>query len=77
MDISASQRLATVRALEANTQQADGARAAGPDKAEPIPIEEQISTSMTQTLKALNVRPDEDVEEEKPKKGFFSRFRRS
>lgn len=48
----------------------------------PEPIEDQINTSMTQTLKALDVRPplsahdDEDEDDEK-KGGFFSRFRRS
>ena len=53
----------------------------------PEPIEDQINTSMTQTLKALNVKPpisdqlannmsDEDGEDGR-KSGFFSRFRRS
>ena len=46
-----------------------------------------MNTSMTQTLKALNVRPPissldvddapDDNEEEEKKGGFFSRFRRS
>ena len=87
MDLSASQRLATVRAL--NAEQVP--KAALPPKpaqkaesgtASPQPIEEQISTSMTATLKALSARPDsandeDDDEEETPKRGFFSRFRRS
>jgi len=55
----------------------------------PESIEDQI-TSMTQTLKALNVRPpissgsrpragfddDDDDDDDEPKSGFFSRFRR-
>ena len=44
-------------------------------------IEDQINTSMTQTLKALNIShvppPQfDDDDEEEEKKGFFSRFRR-
>lgn len=98
LDLSASQRLATVRALNANQLPAGavppkpaapkpGPAALTPEPAAssassaPQPIEEQISTSMTATLKALSIRPDsandEDDEEEQPKKGFFSRFRRS
>ena len=52
----------------------------------PASIEDQITTSMTQTLKALKIKPpvsefgspfgDDDEEDEK-KGGFFSRFRRS
>ncbi len=87
MDISASQRLATVRALNtgnpgsapARTQVATPAPAAKPD-----PIEEQITTSLTQTMTALNVDPDpaainddDDDEDDERKGGFFSRFRRS
>ena len=84
LDVSASQRLATVRALNA------GNTTASPQLkvpvAEPVSIEEQITTSMTQTLKALKVQPaptsvndddDDDDEEEERKSSFFSRFRRS
>lgn len=85
LDLSASQRLATVRALNsggatppAGTPKNNGGP--GPSAPQPEPIEEQISTSMTQTLKALDVRKmqggDESEGEEK-KTGFFSRFRRS
>jgi type II secretory pathway predicted ATPase ExeA len=80
LDVSASQRLATVRALNA-----ESAPAAPPPKAPaaaPVSIEEQITTSMTQTLKALKVQPaptplNDDDDDEEPKSGFFSRFRRS
>ena len=43
-------------------------------------IEDQINTSLTQTLKALNVVPpvnDDDMDDEDGKGGFFSRFKRS
>jgi hypothetical protein len=50
----------------------------------PVPIEEQITTSMTQTLQALNVRPGRepindasDDDDDAEKRGFFSRFKRS
>lgn len=58
-----------------------------PPEESPESIEDQI-TSMTQTLKALNVKPpissrsgvrtdaDDDDDEDEPKSGFFSRFRR-
>lgn len=76
MDLSASQRLATVRALNAGNEPA--AKAEPPrGKTEPQPIEDQINTSITQTLKALNVEDIEEVEDESPRKnGFFSRFRK-
>ena len=90
LDLSASQRLKTVRALNADlnpTPQEDsnGQESAPRSSATPEPIEDQINTSMTQTLKALNVRPpisnrdldDEPDDEEEKKGGFFSRFRRS
>mgnify|MGYP001821051442 FL=1 len=98
LDLSASQRLKTVRSLHADPQPsapepgngADPAPAATTKNvATPEPIEDQINTSMTQTLKALNVRPpisnhddvddalDEDDDEGEKKGGFFSRFRRS
>jgi type II secretory pathway predicted ATPase ExeA len=86
LDVSASQRLATVRAL--NTAQPDAspqkASAVAAPAANPCPIEEQITTSLTQTMNALKVSPepraindDEDDDEDEPKGGFFSRFRRS
>ena len=83
MDVSASQRLATVRALSADPnspKQAAQSKPAAP-AAKPDPIEEQITTSMTQTMKALNVNPDpaainDDDDDDDTKKGFFSRFRR-
>lgn len=85
LDISASQRLATVRALntgkpEATPQQAANAPPA--PTASPDPIEEQITTSLTQTMKALKVNPDpaavnDDDDDDERKGGFFSRFRRS
>ncbi len=90
LDLTASQRLATVRALNATP---DGAAPPGPKPvvlaeeppATPPPadtpdsIEEQINTSMTQTLKALNARPPEveDDDDDEKKGGFFSRFKRS
>jgi hypothetical protein len=86
MDISASQRLATVRALNATAE--SPAPTATPvitpepePTAHPESIEDQINTSMTQTLRALgNTRPPDsglDDDDEKPKGGFFSRFKRS
>ena len=55
-----------------------------PPAPEPVDsIEDQINTSMTQTLKALNARDladddeDEDEDDNKKKGGFFSRFRKS
>ena len=92
-DVSASQRLATVRALNAepHATPASPDPVTLPDKepAAPLPdvndrpesIEEQINTSITQTLKALSVRPpptlnDGDDDDEDEEGGFFSRFRR-
>jgi type II secretory pathway predicted ATPase ExeA len=86
LDVSASQRLATVRALNAAQPDASlqQAVAVAAPAANPCPIEEQITTSLTQTMKALKVSPepravndDEDDDEDEPKGGFFSRFRRS
>lgn len=83
MDLSASQRLATVRALNAGTMPSgSGAtnkpvgRPAGPA---PEPIEDQINTSITQTLKTLKAQdiPPAEEPEEEGKSGFFSRFRKS
>lgn len=88
MDLSASQRLATVRALNATPEVESPAPVAmpaasvepPPPTAQPESIEDQINTSMTQTLQALgNTRPPDvdDDDDEKPKGGFFSRFKRS
>ena len=86
MDLSASQRLKTVRALNADLHPSlrePGTPAANdaPRAEEPDSIEDQINTSITQTLEALKVRPPvgglNDDEEEKSKSGFFSRFKRS
>lgn len=86
MDLSASQRLKTVRALNADLhpslREPEKAPGAGSPAAgnEPQPIEDQINTSITQTLKALKIPPelmDDEPEEEETKSGFFSRFRRS
>ena len=93
-EASAAERMATVRALNGTSNMtppvpssaesivmADTTMHEPPHASEkPESIEEQINTSITQTLKALNVRPAaglvvEDDEEEK--KGFFSRFRKS
>lgn len=84
LDLSASQRLATVRAL--NTSK-PGTAAEEPSDApaaaytKPDPIEEQITTSLTQTMKALKVKPNptaiNDDDDDEPKGGFFGRFRRS
>ena len=88
MDISAWQRLAMVRALNAGKPQAGPQKAANvtPSPAvSPEPIEEQITTSLTQTMKALKVNPDpaavnddeDDDHDDERDGGFFSRFRRS
>ena len=100
LDLSASQRLKTVQALNADLHPSlrepeNEPPAAVPSASEPQtpetppePIEDQINTSITQTLKALNVTSptaaagiplatfdDDEVEEKKG--GFFSRFKRS
>ena len=82
LDLSASQRLKTVRALNADLHPSlrkpeTAAEESGPTHA-PESIEDQINTSITQTLKALKVPPERaDQREEREKSGFFSRFRRS
>ena len=85
MDLSASQRLKTVRALNADLNPSLSEPEVTPafqptptSVSAPESIEDQINTSMTQTLKALNVTPpvfDDDDDENKG--GFFSRFKRS
>lgn len=89
-DTSASQRLATVRALNSGALDAQANPIPSPPRSEPSAtfdqpqsIEDQINTSMTQTLEAMSVRPpeyalhqDED-EDDVPKRGFFGRFKRS
>ena len=85
IDTSASQRLATVRALNggepgAEPEASPEPPAPPPPAEQPQSIEDQINTSMTQTLKALSVPPtpvDNDEDDEDSKKGFFSRFKRS
>jgi hypothetical protein len=86
LDISASQRLATVRALNTGKPESAGGNGAGSPAAptaKPDSIEEQITTSLTQTMKALKVNPDpaaindDDDDDDERKGGFFSRFRRS
>jgi len=96
LDESASKRLDMVNALknsngsastpiveeiEISSGNPNGASAprktSGP---QPEPIENQINTSMTQTLKALSsaqIKKAEEPEEEKRSGGLFSRFRRS
>jgi type II secretory pathway predicted ATPase ExeA len=85
LDVSASQRLATVRALNSGRPGASPQMAPvdAVAVAQPDPIEEQITTSLTQTMKVLNVSPgpeavnDDDDDDDERKGGFFSRFRRS
>ena len=91
---TASERLATVRALNGTLNKAppvpssaevivmaDPAMHEPPHSSdEPKSIEDQINTSITQTLKALNVRPPARLVVENDggeKKGFFGRFRKS
>ena len=90
VDLEASQRLKAVRALNTDLhpelREPGNGTDPGPDVPArdiqtPEPIEDQINTSMTQTLKALDVQPplsDQDGEDDDGKEGgFFSRFRRS
>ncbi len=87
MDLSASQRLKTVRALNADLSPSTCDPEPQPEiSPEPIPfsapdsIEDQINISMTQTQKALNITPpviDDDDDDEVSKSGFFGRFKRS
>ena len=86
--LSASQRLKTVRALNADLHPSlrEPQEPAANEPQEPADsvdsIEDQINTSMTHTLKTLKIDPpvddDEDDDDEQVSKGgFFSRFRRS
>jgi type II secretory pathway predicted ATPase ExeA len=98
LDLSASQRLKIVRALSADPRLSmnksgslisNGAGESLRNHTTPASIEDQINTSMTQTLKALDVHPplldreellildDDDENQEQKKSGFFNRFRRS
>jgi len=79
MDLSASQRLKTVRALNADLNPSISEPEAAPDfQPTPMPvsapesIEDQINTSLTQTLKALNVTPPviNDDEDDTEKAGL-------
>ena len=97
MDASAKSRLAMVNALNneippnstpvgetielGEAKPKAVAKPAIPNGPQPEPIENQINTSMTQTLKALSAakatQPSAIEEDEKPSGGLFSRFRRS
>lgn len=98
LDLSASQRLKTVRALNADlhpslrepVEATPEPSTDDEDSADivPEPIEDQINTSITQTLKTLNVNSlpadiaesaagFEDRGSAEKKGGFFSRFKRS
>lgn len=81
LDEAAEKRLATVRALNSGKRARPSPRPAEPavsgDRAPLGSIEEQIHTSMTQTLAALGAGGDSDGEdEENGKSGFFGRFRK-
>lgn len=90
-DTSPSERLATVRALNGTPNavppsaeavvMTDCAMHEPPHSSDkPESIEDQINTSITQTLKALNVRPPAGLvveNDDSEKKGFFGRFRKS
>ena len=87
LDVSASQRLATVRALNENTAPAAArptpaaasSQTTAPAAELPQSFEEQINTSMTATLKALNVsqQPVNDDDDDDDEGGFLGLFRRS
>jgi type II secretory pathway predicted ATPase ExeA len=93
LDDAAEQRLATVRALnskpnvtpppppsaESIVMTDNTATSQPPATGDPIDsIEDQINTSMTQTLKALGGRPaPADDDEDERRSGFFGRFRKS
>lgn len=91
LDEAASQRLATVRALNGKANGAAPARAGEtivlrnengisqpPAAHDPIESIEDQFTSMTATLQALGGRsPTADDDDDEDRKGFFSRFRKS
>ena len=96
LDSSASARLKTIRALNSDThpsmRDSNKRPAANPAPIQPAPpeapksIEDQINTSLTQTLKALDIVPpitggvsdnDDDDDDEDNEGGFLSRFKRS
>ena len=71
---------ATPNPAEAIAMGEVGVKSASAGANDPVgSFEDQMNMSMTQTMQALNVRsasvPDDD-EDDEPKKGFFSRFRR-
>jgi type II secretory pathway predicted ATPase ExeA len=80
-DLTATQRLKMVRGLNASSQSRQPGTNGGAESQAantPKPIEDQINTSITQTLKALEVPREPEAERETERKtGFFSRFRRS
>lgn len=80
-DLTATQRLKMVRGLNASSQSRQSGTNGGADSRAantPKPIEDQINTSITQTLKALEIPQEPEAEPETERKtGFFSRFRRS
>ena len=93
-NMSVTRRLEMVNALNEGESAANGEnielgdkkatdQAPKPGSPQPEPVEQQISTSMTATLKALNVANappppvDEDDPEEKKSGGLFNRFKRS
>jgi hypothetical protein len=89
---SAVRRMETVRALNRNPDPIPPKKpvvsanekirpAAPPPSTQPGSIEDQINTSITQTLQAINTRHDpiandDDDDDDDRKGGFFSRFRR-
>lgn len=95
LDPAASERLKTVRELNNGAGPTGSSRpgesiviaasnvSARPRKPEQMPqsIEDQISTSLTATLKTLKIPPaapaeNDDDDDDTPKRGFFSRFKR-
>ncbi|MCH7821734.1 MAG: AAA family ATPase [Proteobacteria bacterium] len=89
LDVSASQRLATVRALNAKTAPAAAppappiaqSQTPAPTASLPQSFEQQINTSMTATLKALKVSQqpvnDDDDDDDDDEGSFLGLFRRS
>ncbi len=89
MDLSASQRMKTVRALNADLHPSSLERNSVAEiqlvpetSSAPESIEDQINTSMTQTQEVLKMPPadvdiDDESHDDEHKRGFFSRFKRS